>query len=65
MDATRVIDAGAAQALMDASAFVTALRSSEDRSTERVAELTHRFLGDGSPDDGAGGRAATGTHHRG
>lgn len=57
MHVTRVIDAGAAQALMDASAFVTALRSSDDRSPERVAELARDMMAADAPAQGAPGVA--------
>ncbi len=50
MDATRVIDGGAAAALVEAAAFVTALRASEDRSAAHVAELSADLPdGEGAP----------------
>ncbi len=56
-DISRVIDGGAADALVNAVAFVSALRSSGAPSSERAEELAETAFGPFAPNEGAAGMA--------
>ena len=56
-DISRVIDGGAADALVNAVAFVSALRSSGAPSPERAEELAETAFGPIAPNEGAAGMA--------